>query len=188
MCGMRRTLGSVGAWLLATGLAVLVSWLGVQSVRFAAVPDRVSPMSAAEARRVAPKSGTPAPAPAPTSDAPSPSVTPSVRGSVSATATPGDASGSPTPSETWTPIPDGKGGTALLRTITVQGGSARLRFADNDVRVISTQPATGFRASFDQKAPGQAVVTFTSPGHTSTITAYWERGARAQVSETPSQQ
>ena len=50
---MHRTLGSVGAWLVATSLAVLVSWLGVQSVRFAAVPDRVSPMSAAEARKSA---------------------------------------------------------------------------------------------------------------------------------------
>lgn len=177
---MRRTLGSMGAWFLATSLAVLVSWLGVQSVRLAAVPDRVSPMSAAEARKMVPQTATPTPAPGPSTESP----TPSASASPSASTAP---SPSVTPSDDWTPVPDGRGGTALMRNIYVTGGFARLRFAANDVRVISTTPAQGFTASFAQQSPGVATVTFTSEKHTSRITAYWDRTARAQVSETPSQ-
>jgi hypothetical protein len=186
MTDMRRTLGSVGAWLLATGLAVLVSWLGVQSVRFAAVPDRVSPMSAAEARKVVPRTVTPTPAPEPTADAvgeptPSASATPTA----SLTATPSAAPVTPTPDDSWTPVPDGRGGTALLRDFTVTGGTARIRFAQDEVRVVQTVPAAGFGASFKQLAPTMAVVTFSSPDHTSTITAQWDRRPQARIDETP---
>ncbi len=176
---MRRTLGSVGAWLLATSLAVLVSWLGVQSVRFAAVPDRVSPMTAAEARKVVPASATPAPAPTPTTDTPTP--TPD-----SPSPTPTSSPLTITPSDEWTPVPDGKGGTALLRTVKVKGGTARFRFAENDVKVLATEPAEGYTGNFDQQSPGVATVTFTSGEHVSKITAFWDRVAKLQVNEQPS--
>jgi hypothetical protein len=178
---MRRTLGSVGAWLLATSLAVLVSWLGVQSVRFAAVPDRVSPMTAAEARKVVPQTAVPEPAPTPTTDTPTPAT--------GSTATGAPPSESVTPSQdVWTPVPDGKGGTALLRTVRVKGGTARFRFAENDVKVLATEPSDGFTGTFDQQSPGVATVTFASADHTSKLTAFWDRGAKVQVNEVPATQ
>jgi hypothetical protein len=185
---MRRTLGSVGAWLLATSLAVLVSWLGVQSVRFAAVPDRVSPMTAAEARKVVPQSASPTPAPAPTTDTPSPTPTPTPSESLLAAGSPSKPPITPSFTEDlWTPVPDGKGGTALLRTVRTKGGTAKLRFAKDEVKVLSTEPNPGFTGTFDQQAPGVAIVTFTSPGHTSKLTAFWDRVAKVQVTETPAQ-
>jgi hypothetical protein len=183
MSSMHRTLGSVGAWLVATSLAVLVSWLGVQSVRFAAVPDRVSPMSAAEARKQIPLSGSPSAAP----NAPSGSPSASASASASASPTPFPTGAVSTPDTTagWTAEPDGKGGTALLRTIGVKGGSARFRFARDEVRVLSTDPDKGFTMSFGAQSPTIATVTFSSPEHTSKITAFWDGGAKAQISETP---
>jgi hypothetical protein len=182
---MRRTLGSVGAWLLATSLAVLVSWLGVQSVRFAAVPDRVSPMTAAEARKVVPASATPAPAPNATSDTPTPTP--------SATPTPGSSTASSPPSDPpkspggdlWTPVPDGRGGTALLRTVETEGGSARLRFSADEVTVLATTPNDGFAGTFNQQSATVVTVTFSSSSHTSRLTAFWDRVAKVQVSEEP---
>jgi hypothetical protein len=180
---MRRTLGSVGAWLIATSLAVLVSWLGVRSVLFAAVPDRVAPMSAAEARQVVPKSASPTPTVSPTAESPTPDATESP---VATASTPTPTKPAPSPSDDgWTKVPDGRGGTGFLRTVRTDGGTARIRFTATDVRVTSTDPAPGFTVSFEQQEPTVAIVTFTSSDHTSRITAFWERGARAQISEDP---
>jgi hypothetical protein len=85
-------------------------------------------------------------------------------------------------------VPDGKGGTALLRTVRVKGGTARFRFAEDDVKVLATEPAEGFTGNFDQQSPGVATVTFTSPDHTSKITAFWDRRAKLQVDEVPTPQ
>jgi hypothetical protein len=185
MHGMRRTLGSVGAWLLATSLAVLVSWLGVQSVRFAAVPDRVSPMTAAEARKVVPASATPAPAPNATSDTPTPSATPTPTAGSSTTSSPSSGTPESPGSDLWTPVPDGRGGTALLRTVETEGGSARLRFSADEVTVLATTPNDGFTGTFNQQSATVVTVTFSSSGHTSRLTAFWDRVAKVQVSEEP---
>jgi len=179
---MHRTLGSVGAWLVATSLAVLVAWLGVQSVRFAAVPDRVTPMSADEARKSIPLSS-PSTAPAPQPD--SSSTTPSPTASEVPTPFPTGGATGADPNEGWTAEPDGLGGTALLRTIEVKGGSARLRFAKHEVKVLRTDPRKGFTASFNSQSATRAVVTFTSPERTSKILAFWDTGAKTQVTETP---
>lgn len=177
---MHRTLGSVGAWLVATSLAVLVSWLGVQSVRFAAVPDRVSPMSASEARKLIPLSASPTPAPDARSSTSTSTPAPTNSNSPFPT---GEAT--PNTDNGWTAEPDGKGGTALLRTVEVQGGSARLRFTKNEVKVLNTQPKSGFTAAFTSPTATTAIVTFSSPEHTSKITAFWQNVAKAQVTETP---
>ncbi len=180
---MHRTLGSVGAWLVATSLAVLVSWLGVQSVRFAAVPDRVSPMSAAEARKGLPQSSSATPTPDARSG--TPSATPSSTTNTGTNSPFPTGEARPSTDDGWTAEPDGKGGTALLRTVAVKGGSARLRFAKDEVKVLGTEAKSGFTAAFNSESPTTAVVTFSSPDHTSKITAYWLNGAKARITETP---
>jgi hypothetical protein len=179
---MRRTCGSVGAWFLATGLAVLVAWLGVRSVLFAAVPDRVEPMSAAEARRLAP------PTTSPTALSPTPSESVSPLPTISPTAptptTTASVTVNPTPSdEAWAEVPDGRGGKALQRTFRVTGGAATILFSEREVRVTATAPAPGFTVNFDKPAPDVAIVTFTSAAHFSRIDAAWKGGARAKTTE-----
>jgi len=152
-------------------------------VRFAAVPDRVSPMTAAEARKVVPASATPAPAPNPTSDTPTPSATPTL-GNATASSPSSEASKSPG-SDLWTPVPDGRGGTALLRTVETEGGSARLRFSEDEVTVLATTPNDGYTGTFNQQSPTVVTVTFESSDHRSRLTAFWDRVAKVQVSEEP---
>jgi hypothetical protein len=187
MRAMRRTLGSMGAWFLATGLAVLVAWLGVRSVLFAAVPDRASPMSAAEARQVVPQTQAPTAgggAPLTATPTATPNISPSPTESEVAGATP-SSTPSPTASA-WIEVPDGKGGVAQVGTVETLGGSARIRFTETDVRVIAAEPEPGYAATFAQQAAAVLTVTFTSASHVSKITAFWERGARARISEAPS--
>src|SRR4051794_6751668 len=130
---MRRTLGSVGAWLVATSIAIFVAWFGVRSVQFAAVPDRIEPLSASDARKLAPRSPSPSPDESPVPDeSPSPSTAPP----------PSPTSNPASPGEHgWQKVPDGKGGFALQRTFQVTGGAATIRFAEGDVRVTATEPA-----------------------------------------------
>jgi hypothetical protein len=171
---MRRTLGSIGAWLVATSIAILVAWLGVRSVQFAAVPDRIEPMSAAEARRLAPRSPEPAASPS-TSVSRSPSSSPSPSKSPS--------TGPTTANGEWQQVPDGQGGTALQRTFQVKGGAATIRFSEGNIRVMATAPASGYAVSFEQRVPDVAVVIFTSPSHISRIEAAWQGEAKVKFTE-----
>src|SRR5688572_29269208 len=119
---MRRTLGYVGVWMAATGLAIVLAWLGVRSVQYGGVPDRIDPLSAPEARRLAPKTPAPSETPSPVEGANS-----------SAAAKPTPTSNPASPGEEgWERVPDGKGGFALQRTFQVTGGAATIRFAEGD--------------------------------------------------------
>jgi hypothetical protein len=152
---MRRILGPFGAWLLATGIAVLVAWLGVLPVRKAATPD-VTTLSAAEARKLTPRSPSGSPSPkSPASSIPK---------------------NSPAP-EGFQTVSDSDGGTAFQRTYEVRGGKVTIQFAEGAVEVTDTETAQGFRVAWEQKAPDVTIVTFTSPQQISRIEAFWRDGA-----------
>jgi hypothetical protein len=159
MVVMRRTLGTVGAWLVATGIAILIAWLGVLPVRKAVTGD-VNTLSASDARRLAPPR------------TPSASASP-----------PAPVRSGPVPSGFET-VPDGKGGTAFQRTYEVNGGAATIRFAPGAVDLTATAPAAGFRVSFENRTSAQLIVTFTSPQKFSRIEASWQDDSpQAKTSE-----
>src|SRR5262245_36605169 len=113
MSPVRRLLGYLIAWVVASTVTAGVAWLGIRSVLVAAAPNRMSPLSAAELRNVAPRTAAapvePQPSPSPATPSPSPSPSDSPKAS-------------PSPSDTWQPVPDGKGGTGYRRTFRTSGG------------------------------------------------------------------
>jgi hypothetical protein len=154
---MRRILSSGGAWLLATALAIVVAWLGVMPVRRALNPN-VTTLSASDARKLAPR--TPAASPSPT-------AVPSPLGPVP----PG-----------FEQVPDGAGGLALQHIYKVDGGAATIRFAPGNVVVEATEPAAGFKATFERNQD-VTIVTFTSDQRWSRIEAAWRDGPDAKTSQ-----
>ncbi|MDQ1645153.1 MAG: hypothetical protein QOJ50_1337 [Cryptosporangiaceae bacterium] len=154
---MRRILSSGGAWLLATALAIAVAWLGVMPVRKAVNPD-VTTLSASDARKLAPRNPSASPSPKPVS---------SPIGTVPAG---------------FEQVPDGKGGSALQHTYEVDGGAATIQFEPGNVVVEATEPASGFKATFE-RSRDVTIVTFTSDQRWSRIEASWRDGPVATTSK-----
>jgi hypothetical protein len=177
MSPVRRRLGYLVAWAVASAVTAGVAWLGIRSVLIAAAPSRMAPLSAAELRNAAPKSPlpivelTPTPSVSPTpSPSPSPSESPS-------------AKPSPTPSETWQPVPDGKGGTAYRRTFHTQGGDVAVLASRGDVKIESSKPKPGYAVNVNRQAADSVMVSFYASRKASRVWARWTNGPYAEVTE-----
>lgn len=168
---VRRRLWYLLAWAVATAVTVGVSWLGIRSVLSVATPEHVSPLSAAEMRKVAPES----PSPSPT---PTPAVLPTPAVIVSPAAKP-----SPTPAETWSAFSDGRGRTAYRRTFRAAGGDVTVISARGDVKIESSKPKQGFSVNVNRQSGESVMVTFVSPRKASRIWAKWSNGPYAEVTE-----
>ena len=130
-------------------------------------------MSASEARRLAPRSPSSAP----------PVAAPATPTTIAATTPPSSPNPTPLTDDGWQRVPDGKGGTALQRTITVAGGAAAIRFAQGEITVTATAPARDFIVAIERQAPDVAIVTFTSARNFSRIEATWRGGPRVRTTE-----
>jgi hypothetical protein len=172
---VRRRLVYVLAWVVATAVTAGVAWLGIRSVISAAASRRVAPLSAADLREAAPAEATSPPAPPPTS--PTPEADRNVADSAA-------TKPSPTPVETWRPVPDGKGGTAFRRIFRVAGGEVVVLCAKGDVKVESTKPKAGFSVTTNRQSPESVSVTFFGPRMASRVWAQWTQNAPyAEVTE-----
>ena len=173
---VRRRLVYVLAWVVATAVTAGVAWLGIRSVISAAASPRVAPLSAADLREAAPGDPTPTPTPGPPT---SPTPEPDRNVADSAVTKP-----SPTPIETWRPVPDGKGGTAYRRTFRVGGGEVVVLCAKGDVKVESSKPKAGFSVTTNRQSPESVTVTFFGPRMASRVWAQWTQNAPyAEVTE-----
>jgi hypothetical protein len=171
---VRRRLIYVLAWVVATAVTAGVAWLGIRSVISAAASRRVTPLSAADLREAAPNDATASPTPPP---GPTPEADRNVADSAA-------TKPSPTPLETWRPVPDGKGGTAYRRTFRVAGGEVVLLCAKGDVKVESTKPKGGFSVTTNRQSPESVVISFFGPRMTSRVWAQWTQNAPyAEVTE-----
>lgn len=76
---------------------------------------------------------------------------------------------------------------AETRTVSVVGGSAALRFADDRVAVLWATPSAGFTADIEDGAgQAEARVDFRSPDHRSRIKGEWQDGRPSvEVEERP---
>jgi hypothetical protein len=170
MGGVRRLFVYLFAWAVAATVIVTVSWLGIRSALGAAVPARVSPLSAADLRNAVPSPSPSSPSPSPSSPSPPPS-SPSPPPPSSAP----PASPKPTTpaTESWIPQSDGRGGTGYKRTFHTAGGDAVVWSARGDARVLENTPKNGWSASVHQDSQDSATVYFVVPG---------QRGRTAYVS------
>ncbi|WP_399097107.1 hypothetical protein ACGH2B_18620 [Streptomyces sp. BBFR2] len=181
---MRRGLMHTGAWTLATGGAVALSWFGVHAVLSGTAydPPRAVPLSAAAApssATAAPQaSSTHRPKPSPTPTTASPSPTPS-RPAPPARPEP---SHRPSPPPTAVTL-DGEG---TVKSFTTSGGRVALDLRPDSAQLVSATPEAGWEMQV-WKQDGLIRVDFTSGGgdRHATVLCTWDDGHSpvVQISE-----
>jgi hypothetical protein len=176
----------ITAWTLATGIGIIVSWLGVRAVLDAAVPDRFVALPAAEqqppdrrpadpvtsASRSAGSIGarrTPSP-----SAAGRPSTQPSESASVPSTV--------PSTVDGWLPVGDGQ----FLRSFQLTGGDVVVRAGPGSVQLVSATPRPGYAMTILPRGSTRVVVDFATALQISTLSVTWQDGRpAAEVIELP---
>lgn len=177
---MRRPLGYLLAWALATLVAVTGAWVGLQPLLAAAAPELPARLSAAQLRQAAPPT-TPAQPPAP-SPSPSASPTPSPPPRPSPTGSPAPPPPQPLLPATseWNERPDGDG---FERTFIVRGGEAVFRASRSWVDVVEHTPNPGYEVSVNRWSRDSVILSFESEEFTSRIWVRWRNGPYAEVTE-----
>jgi hypothetical protein len=165
---VRRRLGYLLVWTVATTVMVSAAWLGIRSALVATGASRVDPLSAVDLRRAVPP--TTATAEPQASATPSPAVS-------------GSPSASPPATDRWIPQPDGHGATAYRRTFRVQGGTVTIVVGPHETKVLDAQAQPGFTVQPAPAGPLGVQVTFTAPEHTSRVLASWRDAPYAEVTE-----
>ena len=168
---MRRQLGYLFAWATATAVAVAGSWVGLQPLLDAAAAQRPPSLSAAQLREAVEP---PAPVPHATSaaaPAPTPTASPTPPALATATEVVGDG---------WQEV---RGGRAVQRTFSLQGGEVVVRVSHARVDVVSHTPHQGYEVSINRWARDSVVVSLESPEHTSRLWVMWRDGPYAEITE-----
>ncbi len=167
---MRRRLGYLLAWATATAVAVAGSWVGLQPLLDAAAAQRPPSLSASQLREAV---ESPTPAPQATSASPPP-PTPT------AAPTPPPATPSAVVGDGWQEV---RGGRAVQRTFSLQGGEVVVRVSHARVDVVSHTPHQGYEVSINRWARDSVVVSLESPEHTSRLWVMWRDGPYAEITE-----
>lgn len=172
---MRRPLGYVLAWLVATVVAVTGSWVGLQPLLAATSPELPTRLSAAQLREAAPSPTlTPTPVPSPS---PSPTASP----------TPTEPPEPPPPqpllpaTSDWRELSDGR---SYERTFIVRGGEVVFEVSRREVQVVSHDANPGYEVEVNRWSRSSLILSFESVEHTSRIWVMWRNGPYAEVTET----
>ncbi|WP_326808454.1 MULTISPECIES: hypothetical protein [unclassified Streptomyces] len=156
-----------GAWTLATGAAVAISWFGVHTVLSGTSydPPRALPVSDAPTHRADPQSSS-THRPRPRSPSPSPSRT---------TRKPGKETDGPRPSKSPTrpAPPPSTASTGTVKGTTVPGGRAVFDMGSDSATLVSATPDPGW----DMRVWNDSHwirVTFTNGDSTWSVFCRWE--------------
>jgi hypothetical protein len=167
---MRRRLGYLFAWAIATAVAVAGSWVGLQPLLDAAAAQRPPSLSASQLREAVEFPAPDPPATSAATPAPTPTASPSTPAPGTATAVVDD----------WQEV---RGGRAVQRTFWLQGGEVVVRVSHARVEVMSHTPYEGYEVSINRWARDSVVVSFESPEHTSRLWVMWRDGPYAEITE-----
>ncbi|MFI6156633.1 hypothetical protein ACIBCA_28575 [Kitasatospora sp. NPDC051170] len=139
---MRNGLVQLGAWVAATGAAVLLSWLGVHAVLNGAAFERPTALPLPSPKLAgAPQSAVPTATPAPT-PTPAQTETPaSAPATAAATRAPAQATAPPTRRPT-TPAPTA---TSTVQSVPVPGGRVALDLRPDKASLVSAVPDPGWQ-------------------------------------------
>jgi hypothetical protein len=152
------------AWAVATAVTATIAWSGIRSVLTAAAPERSAPLSVADLRAAAPHvTAVPAPSPRPS---PPPTL-----------------KAGPTPTSSWSAVPDGTGGTAFRRLFHTAGGDVVVSSSPANVQIESAKPQAGYTVTENRQAGDSVIVSFVGPHHASRVWAQWNNGPYAEVTE-----
>ena len=184
---MPRPAAVVLGWVAATAAAIAVAYAGVSAVAGGVVeplpatvgqppavsgPATASPTSEdrssddqptpSDTATATPDDTTPSPTSAPVTGIPAPTVAPTAQ---------------PSPDEEVAPPP------AEVRSYSLVGGSATLRFEPGRVTVVSAEPAQGFSYDIEGNGTAEVRVEFESDDHRSRLKGSWEGGPRERIEE-----
>lgn len=162
------------AWLAAGAAAVAAATAGVAMVSDQVTESRPAPLDAAQvADELA--SQTQATAGAAT-------TTTSTADAAAPPATTPPSTTPPAPTTT-APSPPTTASPAVLRTYTLVGGTATLRFTSSGVTVVTASPNAGFDVEVEPEHGNGVKVEFERSGHKSRVSGWWEGGPRDDVRE-----
>ncbi|WP_371615996.1 hypothetical protein [Streptomyces sp. NBC_00454] len=167
---MRRGLAHAGAWTLATGAAVTLSWWGVHTVMSGtaydpplAVPLATQPLSSSTHSTLPP---TPFGVESTPSTSPSATPSPSQSGSVA-------PSPAKPPAPSATPQPSRQGAANQdVKAYSVSGGRAVFGLGSSSAELVSATPAAGWRMQV-WKQEFWIRVTFTRDGREVSVFCTW---------------
>ena len=179
---MPRPATVVLGWVAATAAAVGVAYLGVSSVAggvvepLPATVGRPSPSVLAEGRAThAASEQATTPSPTPTDEASSTSPTPGTSASAAPDVPVTTPTAAPSPAPAPTVSPSSRPAPASqLRTYSMVGGSATLRYEPGRVTVVSAEPAQGFSYGIEGNGTAEVRVDFVGEEHRSRLQATWE--------------
>lgn len=167
---VRRTPLLVIGWLAAGAAAVGAASAGVAMVSDQVTESRPAPLNAAEvAQELAEQPSTTA-APSSTTTETTPTSSP-----------PTTAVGPPAPTTTVPPPPTTA--PAIVRTYSLVGGTATLRFSAAGVTVVTATPNAGFDVEVEPEHGNGVKVEFERQGHKSRVSGWWDGGPRDEVRE-----
>ncbi|MGM1065286.1 hypothetical protein [Saccharothrix sp. Mg75] len=182
---MPRGLQYLAAWSASTAVAVALSWLGIRFVLDAGVPERprvvAGPVDQSSQVTTTATTTTTTAATTTTTAAPVVTTQPTTTTTTTTTTTATAAQQQQLPSEegTWT---EQDGRPVYLRSFTLQGGVAAVRFSAGGIDPLSATPRQGFAATVEQPADA-VVVEFTGAGHRSRLEATWVGGPQWRIIE-----
>lgn len=182
---MRRLLGlrlvHAGAWTLATGAAVTLSWFGVHTVLAGTAydPPRALPLQDVPTARADPQSSS-THRPKPPSPSASPSREPSNSPEESGKKSPPERKPSPTPTRHEDPPAPPPPSTGTVKGATVPGGRAVFDLGGAAPTLVSATPDSGW----DMKVWHSSHwirVTFTNGDTSSSVFCRWDEGDRPRI-------
>lgn len=167
---MWKGLAHAGAWTMATGAAMAMSWFGVHHVLAGTVydPPRALPITEQVAATAVPdgpaKRTTAPPSASPSSASPSASASPS--GPVSASSTPERPRGSGSAAATYA-----AGTTGQVHSYPVEGGRVTLDLGESAATLVSATPEPGWEMKVWTQ-DGWIRVDFTSTDNATTSSVF----------------
>ncbi|MGW8379933.1 hypothetical protein [Streptomyces sp. ODS28] len=176
----RRRLVHAGAWTLATGAAVTLSWWGVHTVLAGTAydPPRALPVSDGPSQTAEPEvSSTHRPKPSSPSPTPSKPATGHSESSRAPSSDGGKKDGTPTPRSSRDSGKNKASASGSVRGEAVKGGRAVFDMRAHSASLVSATPNAGHDMQI-WKTPEWIRVTFTSgDGGSSTLFCRWDNGA-----------
>lgn len=188
---MRRSVLLVAAWLGAGAAAVVLATAGVSMVGNQVTGSRPSPLSADEVRReleASEPSSTATGSTDPSTTTTSLATPAGADATTSTTVRSGTVTTRPGTSPTTAP-PAATTTTAEpveLRTYSLVGGTATLRFAPSGVSLVDAVPAAGFSTEIEPTHTNGIRVEFENEGHRSRVEGWWDGGPRDATEESSS--
>ena len=176
---MRRAPLLVLGWLAAGAAAVAAASAGVAMVSDQVTESRPAPLNAAAvAEELASQTQGTTATTSTTGSAEAPTEAPATTDLATNADSP-----PPTTVTTTAPQPPATAPAAVVRTYTLVGGTATLRFSTAGVTVVTATPNAGFDVEVEPEHGNGVKVEFERDSHKSRVSGWWDGGPRDDVRE-----